>query len=512
MKRSGALRWLRDGDPASRPLPSVTFAVTSLLLVTIFALGGSSRGDVLALIILRPAAIAALGFGLWRLRPSHVAAHRFLFGFATVALAIPLLHLVVLPDMLWASLPGHGLVADIDRSAGIAPAWRPLSIAPETTRNAFLSGLVPLAVLVLGVQLPDHDVFRLLPVLLVLGAISAAVAAIQAVSGADIAQHLYSTSTDGSAVGLFVNRNHQALFLATMFPMLASASANVRLSILRGRASPPRAIFIALLSAACALCLIPLLLITGSRAGLVLGLAAMLTVPLFGFRQFVFDRPPRRGRLQRWRSGNIGPTLRWWATRRGKLLMALFSAALILAIVGAVLMAAYVSGRTEAFDRFRSSSIADDLRLRALPTIWSMLGHYWPIGSGVGTFEKAYFVAEPDRLLGAVFMNHAHNDWLEVVLTTGLAGLGLLTAATAAFVWRAYGAVASRLQPPAESSKSTLFVLLGLVIILLCALASLSDYPLRVPALACVFVVAALWADCRLPIQRTAGPIASDGN
>jgi O-antigen ligase len=265
-------------------------------------------------------------------------------------------------------------------------------------------------------------------------------------------------------------------------------------------------ILIPLLAAACALCLMPLLLITGSRAGLALGLTGILTMPLF-----FLQKSSRTVWILRSRSSANAPGLRSWATRRGRALLVAISLLLIVGIVWAVLATAYASGRTEAFDRFRSSSIVDDLRFRALPTIWSMLGHYWPLGSGAGTFEKAYFVAEPDSLLGAVYMNHAHNDWLEVAVTTGIAGVCLLVAAILAFAVRSYRIVKARLETPANISKSTQFVLLGLVVILLCALASLGDYPLRVPSLACVFVVAALWADGRLARQRT-GTVALDDN
>ena len=512
MTRTTDMRNLWHGKLGSLPRPSPAFAVTCLLLLVAFALGGSARGDVPAVIALRPIAIAALGFGLWRLRPAHLAAHRFLMMFAAVALAVPILHLVALPPSLWTNLPGHGLLADIDRGAGLGQLWRPLSIAPEATRNTLFAELVPLAVLVLGVQLTERELFRLLPVLLIVGAISATIAVGQAVSGADIPLQLYSTSTDRSAVGLFANRNHQGLLLAMMFPMLASVVSMVLpADALRtgrfGRTSTLRAVLVPLLAAASGLCLIPLLLITGSRAGLVLGLAAILTIPLLVLRP-----TSARSWLGRPLSVEHASDARRPPARRGRALAALVSVAMPVAVAAIVSGAAYLSGRTEAFDRILSSSIADDLRLRALPTTWSMAGHYWPTGSGAGTFQKAYFVAEPDGLLGAVYMNHAHNDWLEPVLTGGFAGLALIVAAVAAFAWRTGQAVSARKRVPADSSKSTQFVWLGLVIILLCALASVSDYPLRAPSLACVFVVAALWADCRLPLQRAAGSVASDGN
>jgi hypothetical protein len=47
---------------------------------------------------------------------------------------------------------------------------------------------------------------------------------------------------------------------------------------------------------------------------------------------------------------------------------------------------------------------------------------------------------------------------------------------------------------------------LGLVIILLFGTASLSDYPLRVPSLACLFALAVLWIGCTLPKSQSMDP------
>lgn len=49
--------------------------------------------------------------------------------------------------------------------------------------------------------------------------------------------------------------------------------------------------------------------------------------------------------------------------------------------------------------------------------------------------------------------------------------------------------------PPGQAfTAQTGFARLGLVIVLLSAVASLTDYPLRTPALACLFALAVLWA------------------
>ena len=109
---------------------SMTFAVACLLLVVVFALGGSSRGDVFALLFLRPAAIVALGCGLWTLRPAHIAAHRFLFAFAIASLAITLVHLGV--DLA-------GVTTRTTMAKGLQLAFARLGL--EVTRRA--EGVLP---------------------------------------------------------------------------------------------------------------------------------------------------------------------------------------------------------------------------------------------------------------------------------------------------------------------------------------------------------------------------------
>jgi O-antigen ligase len=115
---------------------------------------------------------------------------------------------------------------------------------------------------------------------------------------------------------------------------------------------------------------------------------------------------------------------------------------------------------------------------------------YFPLGSGFGSFVEVYQIDEPDQLLDMVYVNHAHNDWLETVLTGGLFGALLLAIVVIAWVRRA----ASAFRTPLNEQREPAFARLGLVIILMMGLASLADYPLRVPSLAFIFVIAAFWA------------------
>ncbi|OYU74186.1 MAG: hypothetical protein CFE32_18580, partial [Alphaproteobacteria bacterium PA3] len=51
---------------------------------------------------------------------------------------------------------------------------------------------------------------------------------------------------------------------------------------------------------------------------------------------------------------------------------------------------------------------------------------FFPIGSGLGTFEEVYRRYETQSDVTSKFMNHAHNDYLEIALELGAPGLVLI--------------------------------------------------------------------------------------
>jgi O-antigen ligase len=105
----------------------------------------------------------------------------------------------------------------------------------------------------------------------------------------------------------------------------------------------------------------------------------------------------------------------------------------------------------------------------------------------VGSYVEAYQVLEPDNLLRPTFSNHAHNEVLEILFTAGIPGAVLILLALAflaAAVWRGLR----------TAGEAALFKRLGILVIILLAIASISDYPVRTPILSAVFVLAAIWA------------------
>lgn len=58
-------------------------------------------------------------------------------------------------------------------------------------------------------------------------------------------------------------------------------------------------------------------------------------------------------------------------------------------------------------------------------TLHAILDHF-PLGTGLGTFTSIYPSYEPREAIIDLYANHAHNDYLEIVLETGIFGAALL--------------------------------------------------------------------------------------
>lgn len=437
----------KTGFPAKfvRPDWSIQLVVLGLFLTLAFATGGSSRYDNPQLLALRPLAILAAGFALVTFTAQHWRAYRPLWLLSASVVLVPVLHLVPLPPDIWQALPGRDIVVEIGTIAGLNDLWRPLTMFPEGTWNALYALSVPAAVLLLGAQLNERDLMRLLVWIIALGVISGMIGVMQA-AGSDLRFYRISTA----AGGLFANRNHQAALLACLFPMLAAWAIAGSHS---GKATRAKH----LAAGAMALTLVPLILVTGSRMGLALAGLAFIYSSLMLLRH-------RHGRE---------------FSRRAKVAQV---AAGSLAVAG-VIAATFVMSRDVAFDRLGDAS--SEARWPIWGTIIDFLPEYLPWGSGVGSFVPVYQIHERDGMLLPTYVNQAHNDWLDLVLTAGIPGVLIAFAALAMLALAVRGA---------WSASGTIGHLrrAGLGIILVLAFASLSDYPVRTPILSAVLAVAAI--------------------
>ena len=430
---------------------------TFLLLV--FLTGGGSRADVQSLVILQPVSLLCLGVAVLGLQRTEFLQNRFLFILGAAVIVLTAAHLVMLPPELWHLLPGRFLAADVDEAVGLNSQWRPLSLVPDATWNSLFSLAVPAAVFLLAIKINDKRRVLLLLILLLLGLLSGLIGLVQTIGSPQSSLYFYRITNNGAAVGLFANRNHQAMFLSCLFPMLAVfASTGVNTA-----AQANRKLWLAL---GAGTLLIPLVLITGSRAGLVTSVIGILSVLT------LYRRPIELAASRR-------------TLDRVKFRTSYF-------VLGGVAFAIslFLSSRVSSVLQISMDNKVDELRFQMWGPIWNMVKIYMPWGSGIGSFVETYRVHEPQSLLSVTYRNHAHNDWLETILTGGLPALMILVAATVGVCRAAW----INFKVGYRGQSDMAFARLGTIILLILAFGSFADYPLRTPSLAGLFVIAAVWA------------------
>jgi O-antigen ligase len=394
------------------------------------------------------------------IRREHVQQHRWVIVIFMAITALAILHVIPMPPALWQTLPGWDEVATITRLTGLADVWRPLTLTPMNGLHALASLATPLAVLLLGFQLSKDDLYRLLPLLIGLSALSGLFGLLQVIGSREGPIYFYQITNLGSAVGLFANRNHAATLLACLFPMLAIFATTAKGTTDQQNSRQ-------LLAVGVAIILVPLILVTGSRSGLISAIIGLIGAALL-------YRRPAAGRTVR-KGGN--------PIRVGAIPLLAGLAVLCLGFL------TFYFSRAEAIDRlFADASVQDnrsDFWIVSLDLFWK----YFPLGSGSGSFVEAYQIAEPAQLLNATYLNRAHNDWLEIAVTFGLPGLLLLAIAIFGYfrqsfiIWRRMDG----------KRRSVMFARMAGIAMAIVAIASMADYPLRTPTMMCVFAIFTLW-------------------
>jgi O-Antigen ligase len=463
-------------NAASQKSASAQFWILAVFLGITFLTGGASRIDAQSLVLLRPLSAIVCAIGLLTLQREHLLGRKWmLVGFASIVL-LCILHLIPLPPSLWRALPGREVLAEVDRLERLGEVWRPLTMTPMNGWHALASLTTPLAVLLVGVQLGKDDLYRLLPVILGFGSLSGLVGMLQIMGDPKGPLYLYQITNNGAAVGLFANRNHQAVLLACLFPMLA-----VYASISTGTADQQRMRQFAAIAAG--IVLVPLILVTGSRSGMLMALPALAAAALL-YRKPVEGRVVRRGE-ERFKLG------------AGHVVGA--------AVVVSLVFVTILYSRAEAWDRLFESSAIEVTRIDYWGIGLQMIWQYFPFGAGMGSFVEVYQLNEPLEYLHANYVNHMHNDWLEIPLTGGLPALLILIVAGLFYVLRAWGLWYRKDQ----DRRAVKIARLAFVLVAIVALASIADYPLRTPIMMAVFAVFCLWYT--LPALAEQGRVAIQG-
>lgn len=432
------------------------FVTLTLLLIATFLLGGGARDDISSLPVLRPLAVLCLGVGLLGLNRNHWRAYRLPLGFMAAILLLILLHLVPLPPAIWTAIPGRELAVLAGEAVGGPQPWRPLSLVPYRGWNAFYATLVPAAAMILAVQLPIEGLRKMLYIFVGFALANAIWGIVQSIGGFAPGLYFYRVTNSLVPTGLFANRNHMAALLVTTLPLLALIAS-------RAKGSSQRLVQIGCVGLAALFVL--MIFAAGSRAGLLFALVGIASSAL------VWRAKPEAIAQRRKGSRSLVP----------------------LALAGAGALAigcfAYVTSRATAIDRILTKDESEEGRLIVWQTMVDILPQYLPFGSGIGSFVEIFSVHEPNDMLGLNYWNHAHNDWLEWALEGGAPAIVLMLAAMVAWALRTKSL-------SSYSYSGRLEIQLGLaggVVMLVLGLWSVVDYPLRVPSLACLAAISAVW-------------------
>jgi hypothetical protein len=419
-------------------------------LVVLGTLGGASRADELQQTFVRCAAIAVIAAALWPLNWSAFGDARGPVIGMALAYILFLAQLVPLPPEVWGRMPGHDIYLALAQQTEPL-VWRPWTVSPDLTLNALGALLPATAIGLLTLALDFRARLLLARVIVAIACVSAVLGLLQFAAGGT-SLHLFRTTSEDSAVGLFANRNHQAAFMACALP-IAAAVASIRS---HREGAPRRRLAIAAITSAL---LVMGLAATGSRMGLLLGLCGLGAAAAIHLV-----------------TRTVGAGARSAGTR-----LSLAAAGLAFVAMTAVSLLVWRSG---AALRLVSDPM-DQTRVASLGPMLQAARTFFPFGAGFGTFDPVYRRFEPDSLLSTIYLNQAHNEPVQLAIEGGVVALVLLLLF---LIWWVQATVRAVRRTDSASRRALGLAMAAATLILM--LSSLVDYPLRTPLLGGLFAVA----------------------
>jgi O-antigen ligase len=446
--------------------PSLELSVCGFMAISSLFLGGGTRGGFLSDAILEllavPAILVAQSLLIESLRGKEESRRGAFWGFALCVAVVlcPLVQLVPLPPWIWAALPGRQDVNDVFRLLGSEQPWMPISVSPNATWLSLLSLLPPIAIFLTAIQLNNRERRRLSLIIVAVGVISVFFGLLQIAQGPNSSLRFFAFTNTLDPVGFFANKNHFAALLYAVLVIAAAWAIDISFKVKSW--TDPRtfepAVFIALTTSI----LVLIVLIIGeimarSRAGLGLTIVALVGVFAMMFR----DRRKLSG---------MTPS------------KVLAGVAAIAALLG-IQFALY-----RILDRFTIDPL-EDARIAFGHNTFRAAMSFMPFGSGMGTFVPVYGIFErPEDAIPSIYANHAHDDYLELLLETGGVGMGIVVCF---FVW--FGIRSVRIWRDSPTSARNIDVSLAraaTIIVAVLALHSFVDYPLRTGAIMAIFAFA----------------------
>ena len=353
------------------------------------------------------------------------------------ALLLVLLQLVPLPAGLWTKLPGKEAIASGLVSLGYPLPPMPISAVPYDSVLTLFMAVPAIAVFIATERLSASP--RAIALAVIVGMVASIfVGALQVAGGPKSTAYFYEIHNPG-AIGFFANQNHMAALLLVGIPMAAalmvSAESKRKISALARYGLGITVLALIILGMA----------LNESRAALGLCLPVLLaSATLFPA-------------LVRWR----GPAV-------------LLSIAVLLLGVAIIMNNPITSA-----DAGPDSPGTGVGRSEIWSTTAKAAAETFPFGTGLGSFQSVYHLHENPGAVTRSYVNHAHNDYLELALELGAGGILLIIgflgwwAVTAVRVWR--------------STHSTPFGRAATIATGAILAHSFVDFPLRTAAISTIF-------------------------
>lgn len=415
--------------------------VTLGYLVMVLLLGGASAAGHSGNLLLQVLGALLIGWTLWQ-SPDEPPLNTGLRRFGLVLAVLIAAQFLPLPPGLWRHLPGRDVVYQGFELLGVDAPWLTLSLAPWKSLASF-AWWIPALALFLSYRASGAPTNRqTIWALGAVGATSVLIGMMQSVQGVG---YFYRITNPGQGPGFFANSNHQGSFLLCVLALWgASQVADNAGRWARDGWRQNSFLF----ASATALALLFGVLVSGSLACLALLFPVLAALVLIARPQWRLSPPLALG-------------------------------AIPLFVAGFAFFLLYGPASN---DLTAKGAVAGISRQEFLVTGSRIVADFAPFGSGTGTFLELYRWYEDPNEVGTTFVNHAHNDLLELLIETGVFGLVALGAFLVWFVPRAW-----RLWTGERSHA----VALGASVVIGVELVhSLVDYPLRTAAMSSLLAVA----------------------
>jgi len=415
-----------------------------IFLIVVFALvfGGTSQPVTnfkQLIYILCPIVLVILLY----LKPeAHVTDGKLnrLILFLVIIAAFVLLSLVPLPYYFWSKLSGRSVIVDVFNLVETDLMFMPLSMAPERTWLGLLSLIPLLTILILLAHIRDRmNIYRLVWIFPLCAFVFINIGFLQ-INGL-VSDKIYKVANFGYPIGLFSNVNHMGTLLIMSMPFTAYLFFTERAGFNRNRVLLPLAI---------------IFLVTVVGVFYVNSVAAY---GLFALQILIFT-----------------------LLAINKISIRRFRYLIFVMLGGGLIYVGFNINVLEAMEiQMGSSNLSG--RTRMLLSSLPLIKETFPFGTGLGGFEDVYKAYEKPSSITPRFVNHVHNDFVELIIEMGIFGIIFIGFFSYQFVMKAFSLLKAGQSLPSLQLAAANSILIVMV-------HSGFDYPLRTLAIAVLFTIA----------------------